>query len=176
MTGESGEPGPISMWTIELISRQPTHLPAARRLVEEYLRLPDAWAHRGGPPRQLPSPFVEELTRLPEPAVPPHGEISVAVDEGGAAFAVGLLVPYDGAQAEIKRLYVRTPHRGQGAGTALTEVLVSVARDLGYRGVVLDVMASRRQAARLYERAGFVPIAPYHEHGAVEMRAYRLAL
>lgn len=164
------------MWAVELISRQPAHLRAARGLVEEYLRLPDAWAHRGGPPQQLPSRFVEELARLPEPALPPYGEIAVAVDEGGAAFAVALLVPYDDAQAEIKRLYVRTPHRGQGVGSALTEALVSIARELGYRGVILDVMASRRHAARLYERAGFVPIAPYHEHGAVEMRAYGLAL
>ena len=164
------------MWTIELLSRGPTHLPAVRELVEEYIRLPDAWTQRGGPPQHLPAPFVDELARLPEPAVPPRGDIAVAVDAGRAAFAVGLLVPYDDAQAEIKRVYVRLLRRGGGVGTALTESLVSVARELGYRSVVLDVMASRRSAARLYERVGFVPVAPYHDYLAIEMRAYRLTL
>jgi putative acetyltransferase len=100
---------------------------------------------------------------------------AVGVADNDEVFAVGLLVPYDHDQAEIKRLYVRGPHRRHGVGTALTEALISVARELGYRSVILDVMASRRSAARLYERAGFVPIAPYREHGAIEMRAYRLA-
>lgn len=108
--------------------------------------------------------------------MPPHGDIAIAVDESATAFAVELLVPYDKAQAEIKRLYVRQPHRRQGVGTALTEALVSVARKLGYRSVVLDVMASRRGAVRVYERVGFVPESPYRQYRAVEMRAYRLTL
>jgi ribosomal protein S18 acetylase RimI-like enzyme len=164
------------MWTIELTSRRPNRLSAVRELVEEYIRLPDAWAQSGGAPRQLPAPFAEELARLPEPAVPPYGDIAIAVDKSGTAFAVGLLVPYDDGQAEIKRVYVRPPHRRAGVGTALTGALVAVARERGYQSVVLDVMASRRSAARLYERLGFVPIIPYHEHRAVEMRAYRLVL
>lgn len=120
--------------------------------------------------------FVEELSRLPEPAAPPRGDIAVAVENGRRAFAVGLLVPYDDAGAELKRVFVRPAHRRQGVGTALTNALVPVARELGYQSVVLDVMATRREAARLYERAGFVPIAPYREYRSVEMRSYRLAL
>lgn len=162
--------------TIELVSRRPRHLQAVRELVEEYIRLPDAWAKHGGPPEQLPAHFVEEVARLPEPAVPPRGDIAIAVDDSRAAFAVGLVVPYEEAQAEIKHVYVREPHRRDGVGIALTEALVSVARELDYRSVVLDVMASRRSAARLYEKVGFVPVLPHRQVRSVEMRAYRLDL
>jgi ribosomal protein S18 acetylase RimI-like enzyme len=166
----------VTEWSIELVSSTPTHLPVVRELVEEYIRLPDAWARSDGPPRQLPPPFADELARLPQPAVPPHGDIAVAVDDRRERFAVGLLVPHDDAEAEIKRIYVRPGHRRHGVGTALTNVLVSVARELGYRSVVLDVMASRHGAVDLYERVGFVPIASCRKHPTVEMRAYRLAV
>jgi ribosomal protein S18 acetylase RimI-like enzyme len=164
------------MWRIELVSSTPTHLQAVRELVEEYIRLPDAWVLSGGPPRQLPPQFAEELARLPQPAAPPGGDIAVAVDNRRGAFAVGLLVPHDDAEAEMKRIYVRPTHRRRGVGAALTSVLVSVARELTYRSVVLDVMASRHGAINLYERAGFVPIASYRERRNVEMRAYRLEI
>jgi ribosomal protein S18 acetylase RimI-like enzyme len=164
------------MWCIELVSSTPTHLPAVRELVEEYLRLPDAWARFDGPPRELPARFADELARLPQPAVPPGGDIAVAVDNRRGVFAVGLLVPHGDAEAEMKRIYVRPAHRGHGVGTAMTNALVSVARELGYRSVALDVMASRRSAVHLYERVGFVPIVSYREHPTLEMRAYRLAI
>jgi ribosomal protein S18 acetylase RimI-like enzyme len=164
------------MWRIELVSSTPNHLPAVRELVEEYVRLPDAWASSDGPPRQLPAPFADELARLPQPAVRPAGDIAVAVDNRRGAFAVGLLVPHDDAEAEMKRIYVRPEHRRHGVGTAVTNELVSIARELGYRSVVLDVMASRHSAVGLYERVGFVPIASYREHPTVGMRAYRLAI
>ena len=164
------------MWRIELLSSAPAHLPAVRELVEEYIRLPDAWARSDGPPEQLPTHFAEELARLPEPAAPPAGDIAVAVENDGCAFGVALLAPHNDAEGEIKRLYVRPAHRRGGVGTALTTALVSVACELGYRSVVLDVMASRHGAVSLYERVGFAPVAPYHRYRDVEMRAYRLVL
>lgn len=81
------------MWTLETLSAAPQLLAAVADLVEEYIRLPDAWGDHGGPPDQLPSPFREEIAGLPGRARRPTGDVAVGVDEAGAVFAAGMLVP-----------------------------------------------------------------------------------
>jgi ribosomal protein S18 acetylase RimI-like enzyme len=76
---------------------------------------------------------------------------------------------------EIKRLYVVPSARGTGAARALMEVVLQRARELGYREVLLDTLASMTAARRLYEGFGFVETGKYYEsvEGAV---FYRLVL
>ncbi len=165
------------MWTVELLSAAPRHLAAVADLVEEYVRLPDAWADHGGPPDHLPLSFREEITGLPGRAVPPTGDMAVGVDHAGAAFAAGMLVPFDDERAEIKRLYVRPTHQCEGVGRVLVQTLLGIARDLGYRTVVLDVMSARPAAVRLYERSGFVAVEAFRTYPAHHrMRFYRRSL
>lgn len=77
----------------------------------------------------------------------------------------------------MKRLYVRPVHQGDGVGRALVQTLIDVARDLGYRAVVLDVMSARLAAVRLYESSGFVTVEPFRTYPAHHhMRFYRRAL
>ncbi len=164
------------MWTIQLLSAAPQHLPAVAALIEEYIRVPDHWDANSGPPSQLPGFFRDEIDGLPGPAAPATGDIAIGVDDAGNVLATGMVVPYDTHQAEIKRLYVRPAHQRSGTGRALVETLLDVAPELGYDAVILDVIATRSAAIGLYENLGFTPIEPYRSYPGFDMRYYRLAL
>lgn len=71
---------------------------------------------------------------------------------------------HDPATAELKRLYVVPAARGSGAGRALTEAVIALARERGYHRVVLDTHRGQLQAAyALYCSLGFVECEKYAE-------------
>jgi ribosomal protein S18 acetylase RimI-like enzyme len=72
-----------------------------------------------------------------------------------------------GTRAWIEDVVTDEAARGQGAGTALTEEAIAMARSLGARTGDLTSRPSRVAAGRLYERLGF---------GQRETRLYRLAI
>jgi ribosomal protein S18 acetylase RimI-like enzyme len=72
-----------------------------------------------------------------------------------------------GMRAWIEDVVTDEAARGQGAGTALTEEAIAMARSLGARTVDLTSRPSRVAAGRLYERLGF---------GQRETRLYRLSI
>jgi ribosomal protein S18 acetylase RimI-like enzyme len=60
-----------------------------------------------------------------------------------------------GLRAWIEDVVVDEAARGQGAGAALTQEALRLARELGARTVDLTSRPSREAAGRLYERLGF---------------------
>jgi ribosomal protein S18 acetylase RimI-like enzyme len=62
----------------------------------------------------------------------------------------------------MKRLYVSPEGRGFGLGRALAEAVVGEAIRIGYREIRLDTLATMKGALALYEKLGFVEIAPYY--------------
>lgn len=155
------------------LSGHPAVLPQAVELVEEYVRLPDAW--HGTPPIDLPVWFREELAQFPGEAMPPRGEVVVGFSST-AAVAVGLLVPFTEQVVEMKRLYVRIESRRTGIGRLLVGRLVDNARAFGYEKLVLDVMTERHDAVRLYTSLGFVPAEPYRTYEALSVELTSLAM
>jgi GNAT superfamily N-acetyltransferase len=134
----------------------------ARRLIEEYAAsLPVDLAFQN---------FAEELERLPAEYGPPRGAFLLAEAGERHIGCVGLR-EFDGTTGEVKRLYVVPASRGSGAGRALARGIVSLARDLGYRRLVLDTLPTMGDAQRLYRSLGFAPIAPYR-FNPVEGAAY----
>ncbi|MDP9019351.1 MAG: GNAT family N-acetyltransferase [Actinomycetota bacterium] len=71
---------------------------------------------------------------------------------------------HDAESARLDRIYVRAPFRRRGIATSLVGELISLARQLGYHRVLLEVMVARTEAVRLYERLGFRSAEPYATH------------
>jgi len=105
--------------------------------------------------------FDQELANLPGDYAPPCGRLMLAQLDGQAAGCVALH-KLDGEICEMKRLYVRPKFRGQGAGQALINAVLSEARTIGYRRMRLDTVEPvMKDAVRMYRAMGFREIAPY---------------
>lgn len=91
---------------------------------------------------------------------PPGGAFLVlTVDE--APVGCGGLRRHSDEAAEIKRMYVRSDHRGRGIGRRLLDALEQRAAELGYDRIVLETGTPQPEALRLYAGAGYAPIPPY---------------
>lgn len=65
------------------------------------------------------------------------------------------------ATAEIRRLFVDPPARGQGTARTLLAHLLAHARHRGVERLVLNTLPSMGPAIGLYQELGFTPIEPY---------------
>ena len=67
----------------------------------------------------------------------------------------------DDETAELKRMYVKNEYRGYQIGVALLERSCEIAKQLGYKKLRLDTLATMTRAQQLYTASGFYQIAPY---------------
>lgn len=111
--------------------------------------------------------FQRELDSLP-------GDYRLLLLDGGAGCVA--LRFLDAGTAEMKRLYVRAAHRGQGLGRLLAQSAIAMARDAGCRRIVLDTLPKMREAQSLYRELGFRPIAPYLAQPTPGALCYELRL
>jgi GNAT superfamily N-acetyltransferase len=119
--------------------------------------------------------FDEELATLPGAYAAPLGRLVLA-GEPGSAFGCVALRPFDGATGEVKRLFVRDAHRGEGWGRRLAQAIVDEARGIGYRHLVLDTLQSMPAARALYASLGFAPCEAYYHNPLPGVIYMRLAL
>lgn len=108
--------------------------------------------------------FEGELASLPGKYARPKGKLLLARGAGGEPLGCVAMRPMseDGC-CEMKRLYVAPAARGSGLGLALVEAIVTAAERAGYREMRLDTLPTMTTALSLYERQGFVRIAPYYD-------------
>lgn len=75
---------------------------------------------------------------------------------------------------EIKRLYVRPGHRGQGVAEGLLAALESYAIGQGYLALYLDSKDDLMPAIRFYERNGYQPCERYNDNPQATVFMHKL--
>lgn len=106
--------------------------------------------------------FEAELAALPGTYGPPHGRLLLATSKGNPAGCVGLR-RLTNDSSEMKRLYVDPEFHGKGVGRILVTTLISEARKIGYRRMLLDTGRKQIEAQNLYRSLGFTETAPYYD-------------
>jgi ribosomal protein S18 acetylase RimI-like enzyme len=119
--------------------------------------------------------FDRELAELPGAYVPPRGGLWIAHVGTELAGCVALR-PLGPDEAEMKRLYVRPAFRGHRLGRALAELVIDAARAVGYRTLKLDTLPSMKEAQAMYEKLGFLDVAPYNDNRIEGVRFLALPL
>ena len=119
--------------------------------------------------------FAQELAELPGKYAPPSGRLVLAMNDGQTVGCVAIRKLED-AVCEMKRLYVRPAFRRQRVGHQLTEAIITSAREIGYRRMRLDTLASMTAAITLYESLGFQRIAAYYPNPIPDVVYLELAL
>jgi DNA-binding MarR family transcriptional regulator/N-acetylglutamate synthase-like GNAT family acetyltransferase len=91
----------------------------------------------------------------------PLGSFLVASTDGEpvACGAVKLLAPTLGS---LKRMWVASEARGLGLGRRMLDALESEARDLGVTTLRLETNRALAEAIQLYQRSGYVEVAPFN--------------
>ncbi len=92
---------------------------------------------------------------------PPSGAFIVGYEQD-LAVCCGGVKRLDAEACEIKRMYVIPPARGRGVAWELLAALEDRARALGYGIARLDTGPKQQSAQRMYERAGYLPIANFN--------------
>ncbi len=105
--------------------------------------------------------FAAELDDLTAMYGPPSGCLVLAGREDDWVGCCGLR-RFSSEVCEMKRLYIKPSARGAGLGRLLIERLLTQARVLGYRRMVLDTLEDMTAAQRLYRSFGFRPTEPYY--------------
>ncbi|HWC19177.1 MAG TPA: GNAT family N-acetyltransferase [Terriglobales bacterium] len=121
--------------------------------------------------------FEDELAKLPGEYAPWSGMLLLGLVDDQAAGCVALhrighiqmeedneiIAELD--LCEMKRLYVRPQFRGCGLGRELVDAILKCAAAIGYRRMRLDTIPSEMErAVEMYQKLGFLEIAPYRSN------------
>ncbi len=96
-----------------------------------------------------------ELTGLPGKFTPHFGGRLLLAKNNGQPAGCIALTKISPEVADLKRLYVRPEHRGQGIGWQLVDALLGEARRSRYKRLVLDSHVSMTKAHQIYGVVGF---------------------
>jgi ribosomal protein S18 acetylase RimI-like enzyme len=107
--------------------------------------------------------FDEELRSLPGRYAPPAGRLILCRLDGAPAGCVALK-PLGSGICEMKRLFVRPEFRARRLGLQLAQHIIQEARQIGYKAMRLDTIASMERAISLYRSLGFKEIPAYYHN------------
>lgn len=92
----------------------------------------------------------------------------VLVIEDGEPIGCGAFKHYEEGIAEIKRVFVKSSHRGKGISKQMINALEEQARIQGYQKLILETGKRLVVANKLYKQMGFVIIANYGPYKNLE--------
>jgi len=120
--------------------------------------------------------FAQELADLPGTYDPILVARDTGLGDSGALAGCVALRPLANGVAEMKRLYVRPRHRGQGLGRKLIEAVIESAIAHNYQSIRLDTLPEMQSAIALYRRMGFQEIASYCDNPVPGVLYFELKL
>ncbi len=82
--------------------------------------------------------------------------------------ACGCFRRVDGQTVELKRMFVRKDHRGQGLSALLLEALEDWAKELGYCIAILETGRLQREAIGLYQKLQYEVTENYAPYVGIE--------
>jgi len=98
--------------------------------------------------------------------------------EDGQLLGCGALKELDRLHGEIKSMRTPEAHRRRGAGRAILNHIIAVARSRGYQRLSLETGTTEpfRPALTLYESVGFTACGPFGEYRDDPHSAFRTLL
>ena len=115
-----------------------------------------------------PEAHVAAFWEKIDSVIPPNGRFYLVRDEQGTAIGFGAMRKLDDTSAEMKHLYVRDDHRGQGLGRRLVERRLKDARAMRVKTVFADTIGAFPEMPKLYESMGFDRIDPPRTSGTLK--------
>ncbi|MFP5528224.1 GNAT family N-acetyltransferase [Peptococcus simiae] len=109
--------------------------------------------------------YDDEINALEDKYGLPAGRLYLARVDGQAAGCIALR-KMDDDYCEMKRLYVRSGHRGRQIGRQLVDRVISDAKGIGYKHMRLDTFPFMDAALGLYKQYGFYEIDRYYDNPA----------
>lgn len=109
-----------------------------------------------------PAEAVELDIKTIDKFLPPNGRLMLAFIDNTAC-GIGCLKTINEEIAEVKRMYVNPSFRKIGAGRAILQSLINVAKESGYKKIRLDSPKFMEAAHSLYRSFGFKDIPVYPE-------------
>lgn len=104
--------------------------------------------------------FQREIRTLDVQYNQPTGTMILAFSEDRAVACIGVRKFSDGI-AELKRMFVEEEYRGYHLGKQLVKEALDAAKNMGYKSIRLDTLASMKRALKLYISHSFKEIPPY---------------
>jgi putative acetyltransferase len=93
------------------------------------------------------------------------GGTFLVLTDAGRVVGTGAMRRLSDEICELKRMWFLKEYRGRGLGMRMAQMLLTFAREAGYKKVRLDTGDATKQpeALRLYERLGFYVIERYND-------------
>jgi putative acetyltransferase len=92
----------------------------------------------------------------------------VVAYQAGEPVGCGAFKPFGAEEVEIKRMFVRPAHRGQGIAQAVLAELEQWAAELGHAACMLETGQKQPEAIALYQHSGYARIPNYGQYVGVE--------
>lgn len=115
----------------------------------------------------------QELQELSQRYSPPSSQFFL-LKEAESPVACVILKRFSADAVELKRMYIKKEARGRSYSKLLLNHAIEVAKNLGYRRMLLDTVPAMTTAIQLYEKFGFQRRDAYYDSPLSDAFFYEL--
>jgi GNAT superfamily N-acetyltransferase len=116
--------------------------------------------------RETRDPVLGALVETALTVHPDEMVATIGAFDGDELVGHAALRPFEDS-LEVKRVFVRADHRGQGISKQLMLELEEIARERGVTSLILQTGNRQTEAIALYERIGYLPIERFGAYAPI---------